>query len=138
MEIPVSTRSMAMPMDTATPMDRPRRMADWEMEPMETSSTCLMSTWTAGSAATMYQPITIPRRMRLQGAGERARAEPRKCPAGIKPMFTPVRNMTRPAYVYTSPLMIRSSWVRLKRRVISWKSRNMAQMGTMAPATSRA
>ena len=53
MEIPVSTRSMAMPMDTATPMDMPWRMAAWEMEPMDTSSTCRTSTWTAGSAATM-------------------------------------------------------------------------------------
>ena len=43
----------AMPTDRATPTDRPWRMAVWEMEPMETSSTCLMSTWTAGSAATM-------------------------------------------------------------------------------------
>ena len=43
-EIPVSTRSMAMPMEMATPMLIPCRMADWEMEPMETSSTCLTST----------------------------------------------------------------------------------------------
>ena len=48
-----SIRSMAMPTDTATPMDSPRRMAFWDTAPMDTSSTCLMSTWTAGSAATM-------------------------------------------------------------------------------------
>ena len=69
-----------------------------------------------------------------KGLSPVAMVAPISCPAGMKPTFTPVRNMTRPAYVYTSPLMIRSSWVRLKRRVISWKSRNMAQMGTMAPA----
>ena len=39
--------------DTATPMDSPRRMAFWDTAPMDTSSTCLMSTWTAGSAATI-------------------------------------------------------------------------------------
>ena len=53
METPVSTRSMAMPMEMDTPMLMPSRMADWEIEPMEISSTCLTSTWTAGSAATM-------------------------------------------------------------------------------------
>ena len=34
---------LAMPTDTATPMLMPRRMAVWEIEPMETSSTCLLT-----------------------------------------------------------------------------------------------
>ena len=50
---PVSTRTMARPTDRHTPMDRARPMAFWEMEPLDTSSTCLVSTATAGSALTM-------------------------------------------------------------------------------------
>ena len=50
---PVSTRTMASPTDTHTPMDRALPMARWEMEPLDTSSTCLVSTATAGSALTM-------------------------------------------------------------------------------------
>ena len=127
-----------MPTDRATPTDRPWRMAVWEMEPMETSSTCLMSTWTAGSAETMKYPMSIPMGMSRKGRSPWAMVAPMSCPAGIKPTFTPVRNMTSPTYVYTRPLTIRSSWVLLNRRVSIWKNRNMAQMGTMATATSRA
>ena len=47
------TRSMAMPMETATPMDKDSPMAFWGIAPLVTSSTCRFKTWTAGSAATM-------------------------------------------------------------------------------------
>ena len=47
---PVSTRSMASPMDTATPMERLVLMAFPGMAPEVSSSTCRFSTWTAGSA----------------------------------------------------------------------------------------
>ena len=40
MEIPVSTRIMARPSDTATPSDRARFMAPAGMEPAVISSTC--------------------------------------------------------------------------------------------------
>ena len=138
MEIPVRTRSMAMPTERATPMERACRMEVWEMEPIETSSTCLMRTWTAGSAATMKYPMSIPMGMRRKGRSPWAMEAPMSCPADMKPTFTPVRKHTRPTYVYTRPLTMRSSCLRLKRRVISWKSRNMAQMGTMDTSTSRA
>ena len=82
--------------------------------------------------------MSIPAGIRRKGVSPPAMAAPMSCPAGMKPTFTPVRNITRPPYVYTRPLPIRSSWVRLNRLVSSWNSRNMAQMGTMADATSRA
>ena len=44
------TRTMASPTETHTPMDRARPMARWEMEPLDTSSTCLVRTATAGPA----------------------------------------------------------------------------------------
>ena len=50
---PVSTRTIASPTDTHTPIDMASPMARWEMEPLDTSSTCLVSTVTAGSALTM-------------------------------------------------------------------------------------
>ena len=53
MEMPVSTRIMASPSDTATPMDSAAFMALAGIEPAVISSTCLFSTWTAGSACTM-------------------------------------------------------------------------------------
>lgn len=42
-EIPVRIRSMAIPTDKATPMESPFRMDFEVMEPLETSSTCLVS-----------------------------------------------------------------------------------------------
>ena len=65
-ETPVSTRSMARPMDTATPMDRLVLMALPGIAPEVSSSTCRFSTWTAGSACTMNQPISIPMGIRTQ------------------------------------------------------------------------
>ena len=53
MEMPVSTRSMARPTDTDTPMDRLFCSAAPEMAPSVKFSTCLSSTYTAGSALTM-------------------------------------------------------------------------------------
>ena len=53
MEIPVSTRIMASPSDRATPTDSAMFMAWAGMAPAVISSTCLFSTWTAGSACTM-------------------------------------------------------------------------------------
>ena len=65
-EMPVRTRSMARPMDTATPMDRLVLMALPGIAPEVSSSTCRFSTWTAGSACTMNQPISIPMGIRTQ------------------------------------------------------------------------
>ena len=53
MEIPVSTRIIAMPTEQATPTESPRLIALWGMAPSVISSTCRLSTWTAGSAATI-------------------------------------------------------------------------------------
>ena len=68
-EIPVRIRSMAIPTDKATPMESPFRMDLEVMEPLETSSTCLVNTCTAGSAFTIKKPISIPigisRKLRL-------------------------------------------------------------------------
>ena len=66
MEIPVITRIMARPMETATPMERLVLMALPGMAPEVISSTCLFRTWTAGSAWTMNQPISIPMGIRIQ------------------------------------------------------------------------
>ena len=63
---PVSTRSMARPMETATPMERLVLMALPGMAPEVSSSTCRFSTWTAGSAWTMNQPISMPMGIRTQ------------------------------------------------------------------------
>ena len=64
--MPVSTRSMARPTATAIPMERVVPMARWEMAPPVSSSTCWLSTRTAGSAATMNQPTSIPMGMITQ------------------------------------------------------------------------
>ena len=50
MEIPVKTLIMESPIDTATPIDKPAPMALAEMAPEVISSTCFVSTNTAGSA----------------------------------------------------------------------------------------
>src|SRR5699024_7187418 len=55
---PVSTRIMARPLAMATATHRLRPMALAEMAPLVRSSTCLFSTWTAGSALMMNQPIS--------------------------------------------------------------------------------
>lgn len=60
METPVSTRTMARPMDAATPTERLAPMAPPGMAPEVISSTWRFSTWTAGSAWTMNQPISMP------------------------------------------------------------------------------
>ena len=51
-DIPVMTLIMDKATDTPTPNERPRPMAFAEMDPSVTSSTCSLSTKTAGSAAT--------------------------------------------------------------------------------------
>ena len=66
MDIPVRIRSMASPMETATPTDRLVLSALPAMAPEVISSTCLFSTWTAGSACTMNQPISMPMGIRIQ------------------------------------------------------------------------
>ena len=66
MEMPVRTRVMARPTDTATPTERLMLMALPGMAPEVISSTCRFSTWTAGSACTMNQPISMPMGMRTQ------------------------------------------------------------------------
>ena len=53
MEIPVRTRIMAIPIERETPMDKLMPMAFAETEPEVISSTCLVSTNTAGSARTI-------------------------------------------------------------------------------------
>ena len=82
--------------------------------------------------------MTVPTGISRKGSSPPAMVAPMSSPAPIKPTLTPVRNITSPTYVYTSPLAIFSSWVRLNRRVNSWNSRNTPQMGRMAPATSPA
>ena len=52
---------MASPMAAATAMDRLMPMTLEEMAPALSSSTCLFSTWTAGSALMMNQPIRVAR-----------------------------------------------------------------------------
>ena len=86
-------------MDTDTPTDMASPMARWGIAPLVTSSTCRLSTWTAGSAATMNQPTTMPMGTNSQYSGSPARVRPRKEPAGIKPTLAPVRNRTNPMYV---------------------------------------
>ena len=53
MEIPVRTLIMEIPMDRETPTDKLIPIAFAETEPDVISSTCLVSTNTAGSASTM-------------------------------------------------------------------------------------
>ena len=52
MDIPVSTRIIASPRDTATPMERLMLMAPAVIVPEVMSSTCFVRTNTAGSART--------------------------------------------------------------------------------------
>ena len=52
-EIPVSTLIMARPTDAETPMDKLIPIAFAEIAPEVISSTCLVSTNTAGSANTI-------------------------------------------------------------------------------------
>ena len=58
-EMPVSTLIMASPKDTATPMERESSIALAGMDPAVSSSTCLLSTCTAGSALTIKYPIVM-------------------------------------------------------------------------------
>ena len=51
--MPVSTRSIDTPTETAMPMERPVIIVPCEMVPPVTSSTCLFKTATAGSALTI-------------------------------------------------------------------------------------
>ena len=53
MEMPVSTRTMASPTEMDTPAESAMPMAWAEIAPSVTSSTCLFSTYTAGSALTI-------------------------------------------------------------------------------------
>ena len=66
MEIPVRTRTIASASDTATPADRLRRIARAGIEPAVISSTCLFSTCTAGSAATIKYPTIMEIGIRTQ------------------------------------------------------------------------
>ena len=71
-------------------------MARWEMAPLDTSSTCLVRTATAGSALTMKKPMSIPMGTRSQLCPLVATVPPIHCPAGRKPTLTPHRNRTSP------------------------------------------
>ncbi len=64
-EIPVTTRSIESPTDIATPMDKLRPNTFPEICPSVISSTCCFSTLTAGSAATMKKPSSIPSGIRV-------------------------------------------------------------------------
>ena len=68
-----------------------------ETAPALISSTCLLSTWTAGSAETMNQPISIATGMSSQRVQPLARLLPSSTPSDEKPTFTPVRKITSPA-----------------------------------------
>ncbi len=56
---PVMTRTIASPSEQAMPIERAAIIEFREMAPPVTSSTCLLRTWTAGSAATTKNPISI-------------------------------------------------------------------------------
>ena len=58
-EIPVSTLIIASAREAATPMEREISMALAGLDPAVSSSTCLFSTCTAGSAFTMNYPISM-------------------------------------------------------------------------------
>ena len=77
MEIPVITRIMASPRDTATPTESPAPMAPAEMAPSVISSTCLFKTYTAGSALTMKYPMTMAMGTRIHVKRKPARTWPR-------------------------------------------------------------
>ena len=60
-EMPVMTRSIASPPAAETAMDKLMPIALAEIAPALSSSTCLLSVWTAGSALMMNQPMSIAR-----------------------------------------------------------------------------
>ena len=96
MDTPVSTRSIASPTDSDTPMDRLSAMAFCGIAPEVMVSTCRFRTCTAGSAATMNQPITMPMGTSTQRQLFAPMMRPSALPMGMKPTFAPVRNSTRP------------------------------------------
>ena len=57
--MPVMTRSIARPPAAETAIDRLMPIALAEIAPALSSSTCLLSVCTAGSALMMNQPISI-------------------------------------------------------------------------------
>ena len=76
-EIPVSTRTIASPRETATPRESPIPMAFEEIAPSVISSTCLFRTYTAGSAFTMKYPMIIAMGTRNSGWADFASTCPR-------------------------------------------------------------
>ena len=93
--MPVSTRTMASPVASAMAIERLRPMAFSDTAPALISSTCLLSTCTAGSAEIMNQPMTMAMGTSSQGDCI-ASCAPRIVPSEEKPTFTPTRNSTRP------------------------------------------
>ena len=65
-----------------------------------------------------------------------ASATPSSAPSAEKPMLTPVRNSTRPTYVYRIPMSIFAKLRRFRRSSASWNTRNIATIGSMATAIS--
>ncbi len=85
-------RTRAIP----TPIERASIMTRRETAPCVRSSICLLRICTAGSAATMKKPMTRPNGTRIQLLDSDAMAWPRYVPAGMNPMYTPVRKIVSP------------------------------------------
>ena len=96
MLMPVTTRSMAMPMASAMATERLSFIALPGIAPALTCSICFSRTPTAGSAEMMNQPSSIDSGMSSHLAPLSASAAPSDAPRVEKPTFTPVRNSTRP------------------------------------------
>ena len=87
---------MARALPAATARDRLHSMDFSLTAPAVSSSTCFVSTCTAGSARMMNQPISMDSGTAIQRQRLPAMSAPSCSPSGEKPTFTPVRNNTRP------------------------------------------
>ena len=92
-------------METPTPIASATIIERLVTVPPVTSSTCLLSTCTAGSARTVTAPITKEKPIKKLSFPA-ASSSPILNPIGIKPAVTALKNTTRPMNVYTIPTIM--------------------------------
>lgn len=102
---PRTIRSMENPSAAHTPIHKPFFIVEAETAPADMCSTCLLSTYTAGSAETTKYPKSIPTGTSSQPFQKPASALPISRPTGMNPTFAPVKKNVSPANVYTSPII---------------------------------
>ena len=92
-------RVIARPRETLTPIQSPFIIAEELIAPALMRSTCLLRTWTAGSAATTKYPMIIPTGIRSHPPHSCASPCPTNLPTGINPTLDPERKIVSPMNV---------------------------------------